>query len=558
MMSEAQSRRRIRAPSERRTMLVDITEMFAAVVRAHSTIRWPSERWRRDPVGFHRDILGIDPWEKQREVLESVRDNPLTTVESGHRVGKSILGAGAGLWFYSSFDDARVVCTAPTGRQVEGILFRDLQKLHRRSGRCLACFREDPKGPRPCPHSAVIDGELGQKAATGLVAEDLREIRGYTAKDVESITGTAGAALFFILDEASGIADAIYEGLDGNRAGWAEDPSIMVRMLLMGNPTKTHGEFYDSHHHPTKKLVYARYSISSRESPNVVAGRVVVPGLATSQWIEQMEAKYGKDSAFVRVRVDGKPPTGEDGKAFSLAMIQLAEERWRDEDCDGVGPLYIGLDPAGESGTGDEACFVPRRRFKQLAIRVFRGLTPEAHGVHLLDVIAEFRTHPRERAIVVMDSEGKVGADVYAHLSSLGERTKKFDLHRVRASDHARREPHVFDRTRDELAHNFGAWLREGGGLIEDSMLEQEMHSIEWDRVSGRAKITPKKTLRKILGRSPDRYDATALSVWEPVDVEERQREDTRDAEEAEDDEDLDAGDGGGIDPYGGGIDPYE
>jgi hypothetical protein len=58
------------------------------------------------------------------------------------------------------------------------------------------------------------------KAATGLVSEDFREVRGYTVRDVEAITGTAGANLLFIMDEAAGVADEIYEGLEGNRAGW--------------------------------------------------------------------------------------------------------------------------------------------------------------------------------------------------------------------------------------------------------------------------------------------------------------------------------------------------
>ena len=42
---------------------------------------------------------------------------------------------------------------------------------------------------------------------------------------------------------------------------------------------------------------------------------------------------------------------------------------------------------------------------------------------------------------------------------------------------------------------------------------------MEWKQLAnGKAKVVPDKpTLRKILGRSPDRYDALALSVWEPL-----------------------------------------
>jgi phage terminase large subunit len=423
--------------------------------------------------------------------------------------------------------------------------------LHDRSGRCIECKRNDPNGPRPCPHSALIDGDLSTKPASGLVSANFREIRGYTAKDVEAITGTAGENLCFILDEASGIADAIFEGLDGNRAGWAEEPGIMVRMLLLGNPTKTRGEFYDSHEHPKKKLLYSRFTISSRESPNVVAGRVVIKGLATREWIAQMEAKYGVDSAFVKVRVDGEFPVGEDGKAFSLDLITRSQERWDDTIADG--PLRVGIDPAGDSGTGDDAAFSVVRGAKQLELRCELGLSEEGHGDVLLELLEEHRTHPREIAIVVVDAEGPIGSKVYKKLQRLARRSKRFEVHAVRASDRARRRG-TYDRVRDELAGELGRWLREEkGALLENELLEQELHVLEWDRVHGKSKITPKKTIRKELGRSPDRYDATALSVWSPSIVAEGRSR----AEDDEDDEDLDDVDERSTDPYGGGIDPY-
>jgi len=390
---------------------------------------------------------------------------------------------------------------------------------------------------------------MAEKAATGLIADDLREIRGYTVKDVEAITGVAGANLFFIMDEASGVADAIYEGLEGNRAGWTEEAGVMVRMLLIGNPTRTSGEFYDSHEHPRKKLVYHRITISSRETPNAVQNKNVIPGLATNVWIQQMIAKYGEDSAFVKVRVDGEFPTGEDGKAFSIALITEAEQRWNETDA--VGVLQIGLDPAGDSGTGDETCFVARRGNKPVALRRQRGLNEAAHGVQLLALIEELREHPREKAIVVMDSEGKIGWDTYVYLRNIANRKDStFELHKVRASDRAIREPQTFDRVRDELAQNLWKWMKDGGSILEDERLEAELHALEWEKgTSGRMRLTPKKELRKTLGRSPDSYDALALSVWPVLGDEE-----LVDADDDDDDDfdgDIDPYDDDGIDIYG-------
>lgn len=112
----------------------------------------------------------------------------------------------------------------------------------------------------------------------------------------------------------------------------------------------------------------------------------------------------------------------------------------------------------------------------------------------------------------------------------------------------------TFDRVRDELAHQLYLWMKQGGALIQDEQLETELHALEWERgVTGHSKITPKKKLRKTLGRSPDSYDATALSVW-PVlsDTEFEENEDVDDFD--------DEGHGhlDGFDPYADDdIDPY-
>jgi len=541
-------RRRIKPPTQRKTFVEDLTESLKILIKQATSLNWPSEKYATNPVGFCREILGYDPWERQRAVMNAVVKHPLVSVKSGHRVGKSWLAGSLALWFYCTFYDARVICTAPTSTNVQGVIWRAIRQLHSRSGRCLECTLADSNGPIPCEHSTPVDSKPADRAGTGLVSEDFREVKGYTVRDVEAITGTAGLNLLFIMDEASGVADTIYEGLEGNRAGWTEEAGVMVRMLLIGNPTRTVGEFYDSHEHPRKKQVYHRITISSRDTPNAIEKKSIIPGLATHYWVEQMIAKYGEDSSFVKVRVDGEFPIGEDGKAFSIALITEVEERW--DTTEAIGVLQIGVDPAGESGTGDQTGIVARRGQKVVALRRFRGLNEQAHCVHLLDLIEELREHPREKAIVVVDSEGKIGWDTYVYLRQIAsKRDSTFELYKVRASDKAHREPMTFDRVRDELVHNLYLWLKDGGALIEDEQLETELHSLEWDNSSGKLKITPKKILRKILGRSPDSFDALALSVWPVLSGEENATE-----EDEEDEEDFDLE----IDPYDDdGIDPY-
>jgi hypothetical protein len=133
----------------------------------------------------------------------------------------------------------------------------------------------------------------------------------------------------------------------------------------------------------------------------------------------------------------------------------------------------------------------------------------------------------------------------------LSERRNRgqFELVVMKASSRAIRQGELYDRNRDALTGNLQAWFRDGGAIPEDVKLAAELHAPEWKtQISGRIKVTPKPELRKLLGRSPDSYDALALACWEPLSL----REDTEDEEPDEDPDDDGGSSGGGMDPYAG------
>ncbi len=45
------------------------------------------------PVAFIREVLGGEPWSRQVEIAESVRDSPLVVVRSANAVGKDWIAA---------------------------------------------------------------------------------------------------------------------------------------------------------------------------------------------------------------------------------------------------------------------------------------------------------------------------------------------------------------------------------------------------------------------------------------------------------------------------------
>lgn len=560
----AEVARRRQQPSskpKRMTVAGDLLAALHAMLEEASSVRWPSAKYRDDPVAFFREVLGVEPWSKQIEVIETVRDHPRVAVASGHKVSKSHTAAGVALWYYCSFPDARVVMSSTTSRQVDQILWRELQMMRARSGACVECKRIDPDGRRigrPCPHSAIIDGEIGQLARTGLKSDDFREIVGFTAREAEAVAGISGRNLLYIIDEASGVPDVIFEAIEGNRAGGA-------RIVLFSNPTRTMGEFFEAFH--SKSKLYKTIQISSEETPNVIEGKLIIPGLATREWIEEKREEWGEDSPIYRVRVRGEFALNEDGKIFSVHTITEAERRWKEATCDpceGVGRvrdrvcdvcdgsgmrpasgrLYIGVDPAGATGTGDESAFCVRRGLRVIELVTARGLDEEGHLGQILGLVRKHKL-PRETPVVVFDREGKIGGNLFGYLRGYRDANRDaIELVPVRSSDRSQRQPLVYDRQRDALAANLEAWFKDGGQIPEDARLAAELHSLEWvQHYNGRLKVTPKKEIKKLLGRSPDRYDALALACWEPLSL----RQEAQPARDAHEEEEMPT-----IDPYAG------
>lgn len=515
------------------------------LIKTQTGARFPSDRWKEDPVGFCREVLGIEPWSKQVEILEAVRDHTRVAVKSGHKIGKSATAAIVALWFYCSFKDARVVMTSTTSRQVDDILWREVKMMRARAGFCTECkpLFEGRQDEAPCEHSGIIDGEIGDLARTGLKSVDFREIKGFTAREAEAVAGISGPALLYIVDEASGVRKEIFEAIEGNRAGGA-------RLVMYSNPTRTEGEFFDAFH--SKSKFYSCHTVSSEETPNAVYGEDdprAIPGLAWQGWIDEKKEEWGEDSPMYLVRVKGEFAQLEEGKIFSIHDIDESVSRW--DSTPEEGRLYIGLDPAGDGPSGDETAWSCRRGQKQIKLIAKSGLSKESILAHTLGLCSELG-QDREVPVVVVDVEGKVGSElngtIVAFLSNNPE--PPFQFVPVRASDRAHRRPIVYDRMRDELAGVLLDWMNEGGSFCDDPKLATELHALEWrEELNGRVKVTSKKELRKLLGRSPDRYDATALSVWEPLHVREGPPP-RRDTVSESSKQQLDPYDNTGIDPY--------
>lgn len=457
--------------------------------RASRVQTWPSPRWAHDPVGFARDVLGVKLWSAQIEILEAIRDNRNTTVRSGHKCGKSTALAIAALWFFCSFDRARVVMTAVKATQIDEVIWKEIRRLYRGA-------------------KIPIGGTLYDLARSGLrdPADD-RQVWGITARDAEGLAGISGPNVLVLADEASGIPDRFFEVLGSSLAG----SGGTVRKCYISNPTRTTGEFYRSH--TTNAHLFKTLHVSSEDTPNA-RGTAVIPGLAGPEWIAERKAEYGEDSPQYKVRVQGEFVHDRDGKIISLDIIALAEDAW--DEAPDEGDLQLGIDPAGDGVIGDETAIAVRRGPKILTVLAWRGLTEDGVVANALGLLEKYRKKgvsgtPR----IAVDCEGGIGTRVFSRLRVAVEKSPiAIDLVAVRSGKKLWGSPE-YDKVRDGLWGETQKWLMAGGAIPRDAKLAQELNApIFTADVNQRYVATDKKALRKELGRSTDRADAVCLAIW--------------------------------------------
>ena len=80
------------------------------------------------PVEFVQDIIRVSPDPVQKKILQSVVDHKMTSVRSGHGIGKSAVEAWTVIWFITTRSHPKIPCTAPTQHQLYDILWAEIAK----------------------------------------------------------------------------------------------------------------------------------------------------------------------------------------------------------------------------------------------------------------------------------------------------------------------------------------------------------------------------------------------------------------------------------------------
>lgn len=443
-----------------------------------------------DPVWFAENVLGVQTWSKQRELLRAVRDNRQVAVRSGHKTSKSFSFAILAWWWpflwHLKGEDARVGLTAASFDQVKNITWREIRRFYKNT----RVLRE------VCPKPPSLDPATGAKFTSG------NEIIGFSAKEPENAAGLSSPHILYLADEASGIEDPIFEAMEGNMAGGA-------KMVLSSQGTKMSGYFMRAFTRDSK--YWSQMRISSWDSPNIT-GEKIIPGLATREWCQQKLDQWGEDSIPYRVRVLGEFPGAGDNTVFGLENIESARRRYDDASREGV--LRIGVDVARFGD--DETVIYPVRGLWAMEPTTMSGSDGVQVAAKVCDVVARHR-RPTDIEIEVKIDEVGLGSSPIDALMHM-DRTKPLGI--VVRPLHVQSPAHDSDNYSDvgsEMAFDLAKWLKAGGVIPDDPDLIEEMMNTTYELDSkGRNKVIDKKRMKKAIGRSPDRRNALEMAVYNP------------------------------------------
>ncbi len=447
----------------------------------------------KDPEYFTERILKKHLWSVQAEILKSVRDNARTAVRSCHGIGKTFTAAMCILWFLYSHEKAIVLSTAPTWRQVEKLIWKEIRTAYREA--------IIPLGGSLAPKSPELHLIYNEWYAAGISTNEPERFQGFHEEHI-----------LVIVDEASGVNLEIFEAIEGILT------SSGARLLLIGNPTAIGGAFHDAFTKPGFKT----FHVSAFDTPNFTvhgitqediksgawkekATDIPYPKLITPSWVADRYASWGENSLPYQVRIMGNFPEQGEDTLIPLLWIELAMERW--EDMEYGEQTQIGVDVAAFGS--DKTVIAVRKGQKFMPLNVFsHKSTRETAG--LVSLIAR-ENYTRN---VKVDEIG-VGRGVVDSLEEEGFENVGVNV-AERSSNLDR-----FANLRAEMWWNLRESLDpdslrnpEPIALPPDDVLLAELAAVKYKiTVRGAIQIEAKDEMKKRIGRSPDRADAIVLAL---------------------------------------------
>jgi hypothetical protein len=447
-------------------------------------------------------------WEPGQIIKSRIR------VESGDNNGKTKLASGLVSHFFDHFNPGVAYTFAPSWKQVKRLLWKEIRGD--RAGKNL---------PGRLLDSCELKDESDRGARHFAVGISTDNAGGHGRENVQ---GQHVAHTLIVIDEAEGVADFVYEALDNLTSG-----GVWI-ILEIGNPMLRTSRF----HKESYRADCVTFRMDTAYHPNVLAGRELVPGAASRQFVLNMladhcvkvEAHDADLSTFELPWIEGiyQPDSEYMSHVMGLASANVTDknpvpvgryEAACKRQPDGREPhkARIGLDCARwgrDNGTGYTNHAGGVRRFaqfvKQDSVSYFLATKREAKRLAGLGVTS---LHIR------VDAGGGFGSGVTDLLKYDDELIKLFPDYRVIEANFggaAHNKNSYYDAVTEwtyETAESLkGLAVIQPPANLESDLCEREA---EPRNVEGRfvRKLEDKDKFRKRLRRSPDDGDGFVLAA---------------------------------------------
>lgn len=477
-------------------------------------------RWRSDWNLFVKEVLKADLDEEQKAIVSAVQHNRMVAVASGTARGKDFVAACCGLCFMyltPTFGkngvlvgNTKVAMTAPTDRQVKNIMVPEIRRLFKAA--------------------QILPGrQVGYDIRT---SHEEWFLTGFKAGDdnTEAWSGFHAVNTMFIVTEASGISETVYNAIEGNLQGNS-------RMLLVFNPNVNMG-------YAAKAMTQSRFKhfrLNSLDADNVVQKRIAHPGQVDYGWVKdkvetwcspiqkfdfdegvgdfEWEGKLYRPNDLFRVKVLGLFPRVAEDVLIPYEWVELANQRWIrrvEKDYKPRTQALVGMDVAGMGRDSSVLC----PRYKNFVAKFDAHQSGgKADHMHVAGMGVNYlKAH--KKTILFIDTIGE-GAGVLSRLEELGYGERSISAKNSESARglHDITGEYSFANMRAYLYWTVRDWLNPKNGFQAcvppcDEFAE-EVTSTKWKFLSsGSIIIEPKEDIKAKIGRSPDYMDALAYTFY--------------------------------------------
>lgn len=431
-------------------------------------------------------------------------------IEAGHTIGKTKMSSGILSHFFDTCAPSIIYSFAPTSEQINDLLWKEVRTDRRKN--------KLPGRVAKIPYLSFEGDEHPDHFAKGRATQN---------SETESIQGQHGQYLMFIVDEAEGVADYVFDAIESMTSGG------IALVLMLANPRTRTSKFYRQR----SRDDVANFRISCVWHPNVLAGKEVVPGAVRRDYVESM----------IKDHAEQVSAHNDDDHTFELPWRPGAIYK-PDAECMfrilGIPPANLADNTFVTTGRFESACKrIPvshEPHFAQIGIDVARygkdsgtiyvrhdGASWREAAIHGQDTNAYLdklrllltRLHAigTKKVSIRVDGGGGYASGIIDPLRIDMDLHRKFTLllHEVHFNATARDAASYYDLATEMYAHAGetlkGITVKNAPPLLETDLTERTYKFVNNSGTSVK-KLTDKEAFKTKYGRSPDDGDGFVLA----------------------------------------------